>query len=113
MQYTSCLAQDVTQNGVLKTIYTVPASKKSHISRVFFCNTDVAQKLISVSIARKWAADSISQYIYYNLAIPSNDTFLSSVDIWLEAWDEIRVNANTSLISVNVFGKDSFDNKGE
>lgn len=57
-----------------------------------------------VSVAIAGAADTPAQYLYYDIAIPGNDTFAATLGITLAATDVIRVYNTLATCSFNFFG---------
>ena len=113
MVYKQPLGQVMSISNELVTIYEVPAGLKAQVSRLFICNQDEDIVEVSITVARKGAADAPKQYIYYHLQCPVGDTFLSAIDLGMESTDEIRViGHNSSLISAQVYGAE-FDYRGE
>lgn len=57
-----------------------------------------------VSVSPAGAADSDEQYLYYDIAIPGNDTFAATMGVTLAATDVVRVYATLATLSFNFFG---------
>lgn len=98
------LAQSLPNVNVLTNAYTVPGSKQTTVSSLIICNQNSSEAKVRVSIAVNNEADTPKQYIYYDLPIAPNDTFIATVGITLGINDRIRVLANSPNVSFNFFG---------
>ena len=74
------------------------------ISSVIVCNQNSTTILFRLSIAVNGASNDPKQYLYYDLPLDGNDTFISTVGISLAANDVVRVQSDTSNVSFNIFG---------
>lgn len=77
-------------------LYTVPAVTNTVVSSVIITNTTATSQLFRLSIAQGGAADVTSQYLYYDVNLPGNDTFVASLGITLAASDKIRCRTNAA-----------------
>jgi hypothetical protein len=98
------LGQILPSAGVLSVAYTVPAATNTVISSIVACNTDTNNTTFRISVAINGAADATKQYIYFDLPIEGNDTFIATVGLSLNAGDVIRVQSASGLVAFNVFG---------
>jgi hypothetical protein len=100
------LAQSQPAANTLTTIYTVPNTVDigTTVSSIVICNTAATSDVFRISIAIGGAADTPAQYIYYDLPMDGNDTFIATIGISLAEGDEIRVRSTTGNLSFNVFG---------
>ena len=98
------LAQLTPNATTLTTAYTVPSATSTTISSIIICNTTSNSTSFRISIKINGATDSIQQYIYYDLPILNNDTFIATVGITLAAGDIVAVYAGTTNIAFNIFG---------
>lgn len=104
LYYTKPLAQTMTTSNTLTTMFT--ATLKTQLRTLFVCNQDTVTRQVRFAIVPKWEADNPKHYIYYNLQIRAWDTFLSDLDLGIEIGDQVRVYADTNLLSVNVYGSE-------
>ncbi len=88
----------------LTPIYTVPASTSAVVSSIMVCNTGGTSTTFRLSIAIGGALDNIQQYIYYDLPILNNDTFIATVGISLATTDVIRVQSASGNVSFTISG---------
>lgn len=75
------------------------------VDSLVICNQTTNTVTIRVSIAVGGAADDPKQYLYYDLPIDANNTFIAALCISLSRGDIVRVQANSSGVSFNLFGK--------
>lgn len=98
------LAQLAPSATTLTTLYTVPGSTSVVSSSLVICNRGVTYTTFRISVAVAGGADNIKQYLYYDVAIPANDTFIATIGTTLAATDLIRVYAGNANLSFNLFG---------
>lgn len=98
------LAQADPAAATLTDAYTVPAATNAVLSSIVVCNRDPAATVFRISVAVAGAADSNEQYIYYDLPISGNDTFIATIGLTLDETDVIRVYAFLATLSFSFFG---------
>ena len=98
------LAQLSPNANVLTTAYTVPASYTAVLSSITICNTTSSQVTFRVSIQVAAAADNVKQYLYYDLPLLGNDTFISTIGLTLNVGDILAVQANSINVAFGIFG---------
>ena len=99
-----CLAQVTPSATTLTTLYTVPGATSTTVSSLVVCNTNATASSFRVSVQIAAAADNTKQYIYYDLPIQANDTFIATMGLTLAATDVIKVYAGATLLAFSVFG---------
>jgi len=87
-------------------LYTVPASTATVVSSVVVCNRDSAVDTFRLSIAVGGGATATKDYLYYDVLIPPNDTFIATVGLTLAAADVLRGYAGSANLSFSVFGEE-------
>ena len=90
--------------GILSDLYVVPSNLTVAISQLQVCNLTSNSDTWSVSIAAAGAADNASQYLYYNLIIDANDSFMAWFNFTLNGGDVIRCLSASGNITFSVFG---------
>jgi len=98
------LGQIAPAANTLTALYTVPALTKATVSSIVICNRSGSQQTFRVSVAVAALVDNVKQYLYYDLPLDNNDTFIATIGATLGAGDIIRVQANTTLMSFTAFG---------
>jgi len=87
------------------TALAAPGTGKSWaVSSIFVANRSATATSFRISIAKAAAGDSVEQYIYYDIPIGGNDTFVATVGIGLEATDIFRVYATLATLSFTFEG---------
>jgi hypothetical protein len=87
-------------------LYTVPASTSAVISSLVVCNRSAAVVTFRVSVAVAGGATANKDYLYYDVTLPPNDSFVATIGITLAATDKIKVYASTANLSFNLFGEE-------
>lgn len=98
------LGQLTPAPAVLTAAYTVPAGASCTGSSIVICNTNTSTSTFRVSIQINGAGDSLKQYLYYDLPILGNDTFIATIGFTLAAGDVVMVQAANSNVAFQVFG---------
>lgn len=99
------LGQSQPTATILTNLYAVPVSKQAVASSINVCNQSNSQAAtFRISVAPAGVADSLVQYIYYNLPLSASDTFVTTIGITLSAGDVIRCYSSTSNLSFHIYG---------
>ena len=98
------LSQSAPAATSLTDLYTVPASTQTVVSSVIVCNRGLTNTTFRISIAVAGAADSNQQYLYYDVPISKNNTFVATIGLSLAATDKVRVYAGNANLSFNLAG---------
>ena len=98
------LGQSFPAVATLTTLYTVPMGTSATISSIMVCNTTGLGDSFRVSVAPGGAGDTLSQYIYYNLPMDANDTFMATLGMTLAATDVVRVYSSGGNLAFSLFG---------
>ena len=100
------LGQVATSITTEADLYTVPASTSTVISTIIVCNRSATPATFRISISLTGGATADKDYLYYDVAIGSNDTFASTIGITLATTDKVRVYASTANLSFSLFGQE-------
>ncbi len=84
-------------------LYTVPASTSAVVSSIFICNRGTAATF-RISIDQAGGGTANKDYLYYDTALPANDTLLITAGVTLAATDVINVYASSANLSFSAFG---------
>lgn len=98
------LAQSLPSATTLTDVYTVPGATSATISSVVICNQSSTATTFRLSVAVAGAADATKQYIYYDVDLAGNDTFIATIGITLAATDVVRGYSGNGSISFQLFG---------
>jgi hypothetical protein len=90
-------------------IYTVPAATQVIISSITVCNRGTDDATFRVWVAVNSVVTANNQYIYYDVPIAGNDTFIATVGITIDAADQVRVRGGGtggSNLTFQLFGSE-------
>jgi hypothetical protein len=85
-------------------LYTVPSSTSAVISSIVICNRGTTATTFRVSITPTNTATTSKDYLYYDVTLAGNDTFIATVGITLTTSNIVRVYAGNANLSFNLFG---------
>jgi len=88
----------------LTDLYIVPADTSTSVSSIVVANRSDVTTFFRISVAEAGAADSDEQYLYYDIAILGNSSFVATIGPTLAATDVIRVRATDAVLSFSAFG---------
>lgn len=74
------------------------------VSSIYVCNQSATPDLFRISVAIAGAADTAAQYLYFDLPIGSNDTFVATVGETLATTDVVRIRSTNGTCSFVMFG---------
>ena len=100
------LGQSAPTAATLTTLYTVPADTSAACSSIVVANRSATATEFRVAIRPAGAAISNEHYLYYDVPIGSNGTFIATIGISLAATDVVSVYATLATVSFNLFGKE-------
>ena len=84
--------------------YTVPALTETIVSTITVANRSAVATEFRISVAIAGAADSVEQYIAFNVPIAGNEAKSFTLGVTLATTDVIRVFATLATLSFNIFG---------
>lgn len=85
-------------------LYTVPAATSTVCSSLSICNRGATQTTFRISVSQSGAATATKDYLYYDVTLAGNDTFIATIGVTLAATDVIRVYSGNSSLSFQVWG---------
>ena len=100
------LGQSNPSAATLTTLYTVPGSTEVSGSSIVVCNRSATATSFRIAVRPAGAGISDEHYLYYDVAIPGNDTFIATIGLSLEATDVVSVYATLATLSFNLFGQE-------
>lgn len=98
------LGQSAPGAATLTDLYTVPAVTQAVVSSIVICNRSAVATAFRISVAVNGAADATSQYLYYDVPIFGNDTFIATIGITLGDTDVVRCYATLATVTFTAFG---------
>lgn len=87
----------------LTDIYTVPSATTAVVSSIVACNRSATATTIRIAVRPLGATIANSHYLYYDLPLDGNDTFVFTGGITLIATDVVSVYTNDATVSFNIF----------
>lgn len=100
------LGQSNPSAATLTTAYTVPASTEATISSIVICNRSTTATSFRVAILPGGGSVADEDYLYYDLPIDGNDTFVATIGATAEAASLVQVYATLATLSFNVYGEE-------
>jgi hypothetical protein len=100
------LGQSAPLATTLTNLYAVPALTSTVVSSIAVCNRSAVPTTFRISVARSGAGDATDQYLYYDLPIAGNDTFVATIGISLQTTDIVRCYATLATLTFNIFGQE-------
>lgn len=101
------LGQSAPNATTETTLYTVPASTNTVVSSIIVANRGAVVATFRVSVSVGGGATANKDYIYYDILMPPNDTFIATVGLTLAATDVVRCYASTANVSFNLMGEEN------
>jgi hypothetical protein len=87
-------------------LYVVPAATSAIGSSIIIANRGTSVVTFRVSIAVGGLTTTNKDYLYYDLPIGANDTFIATIGITLATTDEVRVYASNTNLSFSLYGSE-------
>lgn len=91
----------------LTTLYTVPALTSTAVSSITICNRSATATSFRVAIRPAGAAISNEHYLYYDVTIAGNDTFVATIGVTLATTDVVSVYATLATLSMQIYGQET------
>ena len=101
------LAQNSPSAATLTTLYTVPAVTSAVCSSIVVCNRSSVSTSFRIAVRPAGAAIANQHYIYYDVIISGNDTFIATIGISLATTDVLSVYATLATLSFSVYGQEN------
>lgn len=101
------LGQQNPSATTLTTLYTVPANTSTVVSSLTICNRSSTATTFRIAIRPLGAGISDTHYLYYDVFIGGNDTFIATIGISLATTDVISVYASAATLSFHAYGQEN------
>jgi len=88
------------------TLYTVPSNTQTIASTLTICNTGVTTSSYRVSVCPDGVGVTTANYVVYDSTISNNDTIFLTLGMSFDSADVVRVYAQESTVSFNLFGSE-------
>ncbi len=102
--YYKILGQESPLATTETDLYVVPASTSAVCSSISICNRDASKTTFRVSVSESGAVTSDKDYLYYDVEINGNDTFIATIGITLATTDVVRVYSGNANLSFQLWG---------
>ena len=87
--------------------YTVPGATAAVVSSVVVCNTGSTARTFRLAFCPGAIASvTLADYIYYDLTISPNDTFIATCGFTLAAASQILVRASHAEVVFSIYGSE-------
>lgn len=103
MEVKKILGQSAPAATTEAVLYTVPDSKGAVVSSLVVCNRSTSATF-RISVSYGGNATANTDYLYYDLPIAANETFIATIGITLSNADRVRVYASSANLTFNLFG---------
>jgi ribulose 1,5-bisphosphate synthetase/thiazole synthase len=87
-------------------LYTVPSGSTAVGSSLVVCNRGSSVTSFRISVSVGGGATANKDYLYYDVLLPPNDTFVATVGLTLAETDVVRGYAGNSNVSMSLFGEE-------
>ena len=101
------LGQSAPLVTTLTDLYTVPAATTTVVSSIVVCNRSSTATSFRVAVRPAGAVISNEMYIYYDVTIAGNDTFVATIGVSLGATDVVSVYATLATLSFSAYGQEN------
>ena len=85
-------------------LYTVPAATSTLCNSITVCNRGTSIAYFRVTISVGGGVTSNADYLYYDVPLAANDTFIATIGLTMTASDVMRVYASTADLSFQLYG---------
>ena len=100
------LGQSAPSAATLTTLYTVPSSTEAVGSSIVVCNRSATSTEFRVAVRPAGASIADQHYLYYDIIIPGNETFIATIGMTLATTDVVSVYATLATVSFTLFGQE-------
>ena len=104
---TKVLGQSIPAAATATTLYTAPASTSTVASSLVVCNQSAVATSFRVAVRPAGAALATLHYLFYDVALPGNDTFIATIGVTLATTDVVTVYATLATVSFTLFGEET------
>lgn len=98
------LGQSAPNATTNTTLYTVPALTEAVVSSIVVANRSGTPTTFRVAVRPLGAALANQHYLYYDVALAGNDTFIATIGIGLAATDVVAVYVGAATVSFSLLG---------
>ncbi len=89
------------------TLYTVPALTSTVCSSIVVCNRSSTATSFRIAVQPAGGGLTNPMYLYFDVTIAGNDTFIATIGITLATTDVVSVYNTLATLSFNLFGQEN------
>ena len=89
------------------TLYTVPALTSTVCSSIVVCNRSSVATSFRIAVQPAGGGLANQMYLYYDVTIAGNDTFVATIGITLATTDVVSVYNTLATLSFNLYGQEA------
>ena len=93
-------------NNTAGDLYTVPPATSAMVSSIVVCNRGATATTFRISVRVAGGVANDKQFLYYDVALPANDTFVCILGIGLATTDVITIASGAAQVSFTAFGEE-------
>jgi len=101
------LGQSAPSAASLTTLYTVPGATTTAVSSIVVCNQSATPTSFRIAVRPAGAGIDTQMYLYYDVTIQGNNTFVATIGMSLATTDVISVYATLATLSFSLFGQEN------
>lgn len=101
------LGQVVPLATTLTTLYTVPALTQTVVSSIVVSNNSGTATSFRIAVRPAGAAIAPEHYLYYDVTLAGNDTFVATIGITLDTTDVVSVHSTLATLAFSAFGQEN------
>jgi len=105
-EYYKVLGQAAPNATTETTLYDCPSGYNAVGSSIVVCNRANTDTTFRISVSVGGGATANKDYLYYDVPISANDTFIATIGITLYEDDIVRVYAGSANLSFTLFGSE-------
>ena len=100
------LGQSVPSATTDTELYATPSATSAVVATITVCNRAATADTFRIAIDVGDSVIATKDYLYYDVAIPGNETFAATLGITLATTDTVQIYAGTANLSFSAFGSE-------
>ena len=88
----------------ITTVYTVPGATATHVTLISVANRSNTSSRFRLSARPGASGLATNHYLYYDIEVPGNDTFIGNIALMLPAAAVVEVYADSANLTVILSG---------
>lgn len=91
----------------LSLLYQVPVGASTVASSIAICNQGANYSTFRVAVQPLSGAIVTKHYLYYDVILGGNDTFIATIGLTLSATDAVTVQSASANVSFHLYGQEN------